>query len=131
MEPAESASVSTAGTRYQGEAMRYFFLNLPEEEPPPYNEFLVKLNPHNKINHMIHSALHCPCFFFFFLICCMPAVFWMQLGDKAYQNGDVDEAKLLGRKATVSYLIGTVLGLAVLATVILISVYVVQDQLGQ
>ncbi|XP_048744805.1 uncharacterized protein LOC125657924 [Ostrea edulis] len=131
VEPIESASVSTAGAGYEGEPMRYYFLNLPEEEPPAYNEFLVKLNPYNKINHMIHGALHCPCFFFFFLFCCMPAVFWMQLGDKAYKNGDVDEAKLLGRKATVSYCIGAVLGVSVLTTVILISVYFVQDQLGQ
>lgn len=80
---------------------------------------------------MVHSALHCPCFFFFFLLCCMPGVHWMQVGDDAYKNGDVDEAKSLGRKATVSYFIGAVLGVLVLTGVIMISVYFVQDQLIQ
>ena len=55
----------------------------------------------------------------------------MQTGDKAYQSGDLEEAKYLGRRATVSYFIGTVLGVLVLTGVILVSVYFVQDQLGQ
>lgn len=55
----------------------------------------------------------------------------MQVGDDAYKNGDVDEAKSLGRKATVSYFIGAVLGVLVLTGVIMISVYFVQDQLVQ
>lgn len=130
-ESLEPTQMGAEGSRYEDEPMHFFIYNLPEEEPSTYNEFLVKSNPYNKINHMIHSALHCPCFFFFFLLCCMPGVHWMQVGDDAYKNGDVDEAKSLGRKATVSYFIGAVLGVLVLTGVIMISVYFVQDQLVQ
>ena len=129
--PMEDPRAGAEGPRYQDEPMHFFIYNLPEEEPSTCNEYLVKSNPYNKINHMIHSALHCPCFFFFFLLCCMPGVHWMQTGDKAYQSGDLEEAKYLGRRATVSYFIGTVLGVLVLTGVILVSVYFVQDQLGQ
>ncbi|XP_061170319.1 uncharacterized protein LOC133179626 [Saccostrea echinata] len=130
-EPIEVPHLGAERPHYENEPVHFFIYNLPEEEQSVYNEFLVKSNPHNRINHMIHSALHCPCFFFFFLLCCMPGVHWMQLGDKAYKNGDVDEAKFLGRKATVSYFVGAVLGVLVLAGVIMISVYFVQDQLDQ
>lgn len=110
--------------------LRYFFYHMSHEEPVLQKDYMIKPNPHNNINHMIHSALHCPCFFFFYLLCCLPGVHLMQEGDNEYKTGHEDRAKKYGRIATVLYTIGFVVGTALLATVVYLAVSIVKDQVG-
>ncbi|XP_060071269.1 uncharacterized protein LOC132551178 [Ylistrum balloti] len=108
--------------------LRYFFYNMSHEEPVLQKDYMVKPNPHNKINHMIHSALHCPCFFFFYLLCCLPGVHLMTKGDLEYKTGHDDSARKFGRIATVLYIVGFVLGTSLLGTVVYLAVSFVQGQ---
>ncbi|XP_069139706.1 uncharacterized protein [Argopecten irradians] len=110
--------------------LRYFFYNMSHEEPVLQKDYMVKPNPHNKINHMIHSALHCPCFFFFYLLCCLPGVHLMTKGDLEYKTGHEEHARKFGRIATVLYFIGFVLGTTLLGTVVYLAVSFVQGQVG-
>lgn len=80
-------------------------------------------NPHNKYNHRFHSALQCPCCLFFFFLCCLPAVHFMQKSDSMFKTGNNRKAKTFGKASTGLYVIGTIVGVAFLA----VSIYFAAD----
>lgn len=84
-------------------------------------------NPYNKINHRFHSTLQCPCFLFFFFLCCLPAVHMMQKSDRFFKRGNNRGAKNYGKASTFFYIIGSVLGVAFLA----VSIYFAADYVRQ
>ncbi|OWF49254.1 hypothetical protein KP79_PYT16927 [Mizuhopecten yessoensis] len=110
--------------------LRYFFYHMSHEEPVLQKDYMIKPNPHNNFNHMIHSALHCPCFFFFYLLCCLPGVHLMTKGDIEYKTGHEDRARKFGRVATVLYILGFIVGTTLLGTVVYLAVSFVQGQVG-
>jgi len=110
--------------------LRYYFYQMTREErdSPIIKDHVVKPNPYNNINHKIHSALHCPCFFFFYLLCCFPGVHYMQKGDIEYKREHDELARKYSRRATILYLTGAILGTLLLATTVYLAVNFVQTQ---
>lgn len=84
-------------------------------------------NPYNKINHRFHSTLQCPCFLFFFFLCCLPAVHMMQKSDHSFKDGNNRRAKNYGKASTLFYIFGSIIGVAFLA----ISIYFAADYVRQ
>lgn len=109
--------------------VKQFFLDMPIEPPAP-KHFRLEPNPHNTINHMCHSALHCPCFLFFCFLCCLPGVYYMLQGDKSYKCGKEEKAIIYGKRSTILYVIGTILAIVLLGGVVFFAVLFVQDQVG-
>lgn len=76
----------------------------------PVKQNHIAPNPYNKINHRFHSTLQCPCFLFFFFLCCLPAVHLMQKSDRQFMDGNHRRAKKYGTVSTFCYIVGSVLG---------------------
>ncbi|KAK3095104.1 hypothetical protein FSP39_010369 [Pinctada imbricata] len=109
-------------------SLNYFFYHMSQEEPKTSKNYNLKPNPYNNINHKIHSALHCPCFLFFFFLCCLPGVYFMQEGDIQYKSGNEHRARKLGLRSTVSYCVGIVVGITFLSLAVFVAVQFVQGQ---
>lgn len=84
-------------------------------------------NPFNKVNQRFHSTLQCPCFLFFFFLCCLPAVHFMQQSDHQFKKGNSKRAKNYGRVSSGFYLVGTIIGVAFLV----IAIYFAADYVKQ
>ncbi|XP_060604587.1 uncharacterized protein LOC132757348 [Ruditapes philippinarum] len=93
----------------------------------PLKQHHIVPNPFNKINHRFHSTLQCPCFLFFFFLCCLPAVHLMQKSDRSFKNGNNRSAKNFGKFSTFFYLLGSIIGVAFLS----ISIYFAADYVRQ
>lgn len=112
------------------EPLRYFFNRLSEEERVAPKDYVIEPNPHNKCNHKLHAVLHCPCFFFFCLLCCLPGVHYMERSDEEYRTGHEDRAKFDGRISTVLYTLGLIAASMFLSGLIFFSVSVVHGQVN-
>ncbi|KAH3788962.1 uncharacterized protein LOC127840847 [Dreissena polymorpha] len=93
----------------------------------PIKKCAIVPNPHNKINQRFHSTLQCPCFLFFFFLCCLPAVHFMQRSDIQFKKGNVTRAMNYGKLSTAFYVIGSVVGLAFLS----VAIYFAADYVKQ
>lgn len=91
------------------------------------NKCAIIPNPHNKINQRFHSTLQCPCFLFFFFLCCLPAVHFMQRSDIQFKKGNITRAMNYGKLAFAFYVIGSVVGLAFLS----VAIYFAADYVKQ
>lgn len=111
------------------EPLTYFFNRLTEEERGSTKDYAIEPNPHNKCNHKLHSVLHCPCFFFFCLLCCLPGVHYMERSDEEYRTGHEDRAKSDGKLATLLYILGFVAASAFLSGLVYFSVSFVHGQI--
>ncbi|XP_071089875.1 uncharacterized protein [Haliotis cracherodii] len=86
-------------------------------------------NPYNRINQRFHSTLQCPCYLFFCFLCCVPAVYYMQISDKEYDYGSKERSRVYGRRATVLYIIGAICATIFLTTVTSLVVIFMQEYL--
>jgi len=84
----------------------------------PLKECHIIPNPYNKANQRFHSTLQCPCFLFFFFLCCLPAVHLMQQSDRQFKMGNNKRAKNYGVVSTMCYIVGTVIGVTFLVLAI-------------
>ena len=75
-------------------------------------------NPFNKLNHKFHSTLQCPCFLFFFFLCCLPGVHFMQQSDQQFKKGNRKRARNYGKISTGMYILGSIVGVTFLAVAI-------------
>ncbi|XP_067656310.1 uncharacterized protein [Haliotis asinina] len=86
-------------------------------------------NPYNRINQRFHSTLQCPCYLFFCFLCCVPAVYYMQISDKEYDYGSKEKSRVYGRRATVLYVIGAISATIFLSTITSLVVIFMQEYL--
>lgn len=93
----------------------------------PLKECHIIPNPFNKVNQRFHSTLQCPCFLFFFFLCCLPAVHFMQQSDRQFKKGNNKRAKNYGMMSTSFYIVGTIVGIAFLV----VSIYFAADYVRQ
>lgn len=93
----------------------------------PIKECHIVPNPFNKVNQRFHSTLQCPCFLFFFFLCCLPAVHFMQQSDRQFKKGNNKRARNYGMLSTSFYIFGTVLGVAFL----IVAIYFAADYVKQ
>ncbi|KAL4231457.1 hypothetical protein ACF0H5_009034 [Mactra antiquata] len=84
-------------------------------------------NPFNKVNQRFHSTLQCPCFLFFFFLCCLPAVHLMQQSDKQFTKGNAVRARKYGKVSTICYIVGSIVGVVFLS----VAIYFAADYVSQ
>lgn len=83
-------------------------------------------NPYNGLNYKIHSALLCPGCMYFFFICCLPGIYYMERSDKEYASENHELARSLARRANIFFVAGFLMSLLTLAiTIIVITIYTV------
>ncbi|CAC5410804.1 unnamed protein product [Mytilus coruscus] len=122
LSPWSEKQEQSAQEQVADEPLRYFFNRLSEEGRVAPKDYVIQPNPHNSCNHKIHSVLHCPCFFFFCLLCCLPGVHFMERSDEEYRSGHDDRAKHDGRWSTVLYTLGVIAAVVFLSGLIYFSV---------
>jgi len=103
----------------------HFLFNAPTGSKPKH--FTIMPNPHNRINQRFHSTLQCPCFLFFFFLCCLPAVHFMQQSDRQFKKGNTKRALNYGKLSTVFYVLGSVIGVTFLS----VAIYFAADYVRQ
>ncbi|KAK3595818.1 hypothetical protein CHS0354_014637 [Potamilus streckersoni] len=74
-------------------------------------DYQINPNPYNWINQKFHSTLQCPCFLFFFFLCCLPGIYYMQRSDIKYKRGEKETARMLGIRATIFFATGSIVGI--------------------
>lgn len=112
------------------DSLSYFFNRLSEEERVAPKDFVIQPNPYNNCNHKIHAMLHCPCFFFFCLLCCFPGVHYMQRSDEEYRTGHKDRSKVDSRISMILYILGIFVAVVFLSGLIYFSVSFVHGQVA-
>ena len=115
-------------THIPRDPLQYFFFHMSQEKPKVAKKYIINPNPYNDLNHKFHSALHCPCFLFFFFLCCLPGIHFMQKGDIEYKLGNEQRAKALGFRSSVLYCTGIIVGATFLSVSVFIAVQFVQGQ---
>ncbi|WAR21290.1 hypothetical protein MAR_015264 [Mya arenaria] len=108
------------------EPFPFHFMFASTSGTPP-KHYTVVPNPHNSVNQRFHSTLQCPCFLFFFFLCCLPGVHFMQQSDLQFKKGNDERARNYGKLATAFYIVGAIIGVAFLA----IAIYFATDYVRQ
>lgn len=105
----------------------YLFSTTTGNQHQNVKEHHIIPNPFNKINQRFHSTLQCPCFLFFFFLCCLPAVHLMQQSDRQFKKGNPTSARDYGKASTVFYIIGSFIGVVFLS----VAIYFATDYVSQ
>ncbi|KAL3864031.1 hypothetical protein ACJMK2_005743 [Sinanodonta woodiana] len=104
--------------------LRLLLTNQTVDATPDYQ---INPNPYNRINQKFHSTLQCPCFLFFFFLCCLPGLYYMQRSDIKYKSGEKETARMLGRRATIFFATGSIVGIIFLTVSIVFAVEYVRQ----
>lgn len=85
---------------------------------------MIQSNPYNVWNHKLHDTMWCSCCMYFFLICCIPAVIYMEKSDSAHKLLDDKRTMIYGKFSTILFVIGGISALLVYAALFFIVIYV-------